>query len=120
VDQARVRLVRQQLGLAPDAPAIERRRNPAEVRGRVVAERRRQRQHRARPTGDASDPGHPGGRGGEHEPADAIRGLAHELLRERAAERDAEHVDRFVAERADEAVDGAPEGAHATRAKPVR
>jgi hypothetical protein len=113
-------LLRQQLGLAPDTPAVERRRNLAEVRGRVVAERRRLRQHRARPAGDASDPGHPGARGGEHEPADAIRGLAYELLRERAAERDAEHVDRLVAERADEVVDGAREGAHATGATPVR
>ena len=119
-DQSRVGLLRQQLGLAPDPPAVERRRDLAEVRGRVVPVRRRQRQHRARPAGETPEPRDPGRRGGEHEPADAIRELAHQLLRERTAEGDAEHVDRLVAERADEVVDGARKAAHATRATPAR
>ena len=55
-DQSRVGLLRQQLGLAPDPPAVERRRDLAEVRGRVVPVRRRQRQHRARPAGETPEP----------------------------------------------------------------
>ena len=100
----RVRRVREPgVRLLGQPPAIARRDPSGEVRQRqreqprvVVARGRGEHQRRHRPWRHAAEAG---AGGAQHEPPDPIRGAPRELLRERAAERVAEHVHALQRER---------------------